>query len=323
VHGAKGLEAPVVFLFDANLPDAPLRDRLLWSDGLPFYKTAEFRSAGGFFSGIYDEQKAASLGEFYRLLYVAMTRARDRLYVCGWETKGGEREQSWYGCIREALEKLPGARRIRDDLLAMKGPEFFDPEVLALGSEDAPSAKTPREETKASPVPGFFYEKVSSARPSFTDYTAASPLENPDGENEAASRGSALHRLLEKLADVSPDEYVRAARDYPAELVETAAAILQNPEFDFIFKNRSRSEVELAYVEDGEAKVARIDRLVFASDAIWIIDYKSAAKVPAAAPEHYVRQLALYRSLVEKIYPGAKIRTAILWTSAPKLMEVL
>ena len=323
VHGAKGLEAPVVFLFDANLADAPLRDRILWSDGLPFFKSSDFKSIDGNFRRMYEAQKAAGLGEFYRLLYVAMTRARDRLYVCGWEAKKGEREQSWYGCVREALESFPDARRVPDELLRAKGAEFFDPEVLALGRVEPRATPAPREEKKPPPVPQFFYEKVSPGKGRFAGPTAGtSPLAPPDDGSKAASRGVMIHELLEKLAGLAPGNYARTAHAYPAELVETAAAILQNPEFGFIFENKSYSEVELAYVEDGESKAARIDRLVFAPDAIWIIDYKSDAKAPAVPPENYVRQLGLYKSLVAKIYPGEKIRAAILWTAAPKLVEI-
>jgi ATP-dependent helicase/nuclease subunit A len=171
-------------------------------------------------------------------------------------------------------------------------------------------------------VPEFFRTAVPCAPPRDSDgQRAASPLE-PSSDSEAAARGTAIHRLLEKLAGLPPSDYEKAARAYPAELVETAAAILRNPEFGFIFKNKSYSEVELAYIDGEEAKTARIDRLVFAPDAIWIIDYKSDASVPDAAPEKYLGQIALYRSLVAKIYPDKKIRAAILWTSAPKLMEI-
>ncbi|MDR1476822.1 MAG: UvrD-helicase domain-containing protein, partial [Rickettsiales bacterium] len=136
VHGAKGLEAPIVFLFDANLSDAPLRDRILWHDGLPLYKAAEFGTINAEFGRIYDERKAAGLEEFYRLLYVAMTRARDRLYVSGWESRGDGNGKSWYACIKGAMGKFPDARSVRDDILAAKGAEFFEPEVLALGEKD-------------------------------------------------------------------------------------------------------------------------------------------------------------------------------------------
>ncbi|MGC2415380.1 MAG: UvrD-helicase domain-containing protein, partial [Stellaceae bacterium] len=102
VHGAKGLEAPVVFLPDTlQLPVHP--DALLWSEdeGLPLWRPRKDFSAP-FYSAERDRLRQRQLQEYRRLLYVALTRAQDRLYVCGWETMRPAKEAPPWRTLCEA-----------------------------------------------------------------------------------------------------------------------------------------------------------------------------------------------------------------------------
>ncbi|MDR2098848.1 MAG: double-strand break repair helicase AddA [Rickettsiales bacterium] len=335
VHSAKGLEAPIVFLFDTNLNDADLKDRILWSDGLPLYRDSEFQSVNGNFARIYEEEKRAGLEEFYRLLYVAMTRARDRLYVCGWEDARGEHGKSWYSCIKDAMESA-GARKVRDEILCAKGAEYIDGEVLLIGVKETASAGVVPESTAAEApidIPEFFLRPVANPGNVIRRNAGAlSPLDDSRKSAPLAS-GTLLHMLLDRLAPLRKGGYRNAARDYlektqivgTEKIIAAIEGVFENPAFDFMFDNRALSEVELEVGGADGYKNLRIDRLVFKGDEIWIVDYKSDARSPRDAsgiPEKYKLQLAAYRDAVSQIYPDKKIRSAILWLETSELMEV-
>lgn len=109
VHGSKGLEAPVVFLVDTARTPKDKAERIfaikddawLWSVGKS--------GASEELSGVADDAMNKKIEEYYRLLYVAMTRARDRLYVYGFTTNKAASEISWHNKLNSILSDMPGA----------------------------------------------------------------------------------------------------------------------------------------------------------------------------------------------------------------------
>jgi len=286
VHGSKGLEAPIVFLFDANLRPAPLRAKIIWSGGLPIYKS-------DLLPEVAEAEKLARQEEFYRLMYVAMTRARDRLYVCGWESGRGENEQSWYNCIAAAAKSA----KIGDDV-----PE---------GKLAAPVA---RPKPDAAEIPEFFKTPISS------DLTAAPFKPRDNAKGAAVERGKILHELFEKISkngdweSLARRKLERQKCENPDGIIDGVRKIFSAPSLAFIFENPSRREVEFA-TKDG---IIRIDRIVDTPRETWIIDYKSDAKKSRA----YDSQLEKYASALKASGEKKPIRKAILWTSFAELEEV-
>ena len=286
-HGAKGMEARVVFLFDAAFSTPVQKDRIVWVDGVPIFKNEKFKSA---LSEIRDDVTARDSDELKRLMYVAMTRARDMLYIMGWEGGKQESEESWHSVIRSALERI-GAARIHDEILARIGAEIVDDEVLAFG-EYAPAGDAHvAAEARHFDAPEFFRRPPTAAENLKTReyFTSLAP-------SEAVLHGISEHKRIEKMSDIE------GAKEFP--------------EARFIFENPSRREVEIM-TTDG---MMRIDRLVNTTEAVWVIDYKTDQD---ENPDRHRDQLEKYRAAAQELFPGSTVRAAVLWTVSGRLEEIV
>jgi ATP-dependent helicase/nuclease subunit A len=151
-----------------------------------------------------------------------------------------------------------------------------------------------------------------------------------------------IHRLMQSLPDIAPERRAEAARRFlaragaglaPAERDALAAKILQvlaDARFAALFSPGSRAEVPIVgrLARGGKTALAvsgQIDRLAVSVHEVLIADYKSnrpAPRTPAEVPPAYVRQLALYRAVLQKLYPGRPVRAVLVWTDIPDLMEL-
>ncbi|SON53574.1 ATP-dependent helicase/nuclease subunit A [Hartmannibacter diazotrophicus] len=374
VHGAKGLEAPVVFLVDQGAAPyhpshrplvLPLNERDHEDIGpvqaAPLVFVGSGRQAPSVEAAL--EAKANLAREEYRRqLYVGLTRARDRLVVCGMAPKKAVSEPRWYQMVHDAL--VPDATEIEGeggDVVAWHW-RFGGPErAVALAGTTA--ARQPVEEDTAEPaedLPDFVRRPAPvgeapmtlnpssaeavlaeiEARDVETPYPAAHALEAARaGESAALRRGSLVHRLLEALPGLAPKDREARGRRYLATsgpdfsetereaLLAKVLAVLCEPAFAPVFAPGSRAEVALAgevMLRSGrKAEVSgQIDRLAVSKDAVLIVDFKTNRPVPDAIPENYLMQLAVYARLIADIYPGRQVRAAILWTESARLDEV-
>jgi len=348
VHGAKGLEAPIVFLPDTctmsargggpilRVPrDAPAEfgDCLVWAAGeakrLPAIE--QVRSA----------EKSAEEAESYRLLYVAMTRARDRLYLTGFEnrTARGRDHGCWYDVVHDALEGAAETVTGEDGEPVLRLEKPVD--ILPTAEPAEASAVMPAALPAWLSTPAKVEASADALRPSAKEDAQEAPASNRPAE-AARLRGDLIHLLLERLPEIAPDqrraEAERLVADYaPAsdtdlndatrkDAVATALGILAAPEFAHLFGPGSRAEVPIAAqieTASGPARLSgRIDRLVVRADDVLVIDYKTDASVPAAAPPGYAAQLDAYCRALAAVFPGKRLRAFVLWTSGPSLMEI-
>jgi ATP-dependent helicase/nuclease subunit A len=344
VHGAKGLQAPIVFLPD-TLQVPRQKPALLWTeDGLPLW-----RAHRGWTAPIAERAYAAACtrreAEYRRLLYVAMTRAEDRLYVCGWRNKQAPPERCWYHLIERGLAEAPGAEAVEFDLgaEAWRGPG----RRLATAQRAAPDRREPLRlpVEGGEPLPAWALappkpepsppRPLAPSRPGVADPAARSPLSEAPGAG--LLRGRLVHRLLQSLPELPPAARAAAARRFLAlpvhgldaaqqeALVAETLAVLDHAEFQPLFAPGSQAEVPVVALLGGRALAGQIDRLAVTADAVMIVDYKTLRPPPAdeaAVPPAYLDQLAAYRAAVAQIYPGRAIRCALLWTEGPRLMPV-
>ncbi|WP_367278422.1 double-strand break repair helicase AddA [uncultured Amaricoccus sp.] len=339
VHGAKGLEAPIVILPDtATRSDAQNPPQILRLEtGQAVWKVAA-DSAPAAFAQAEAARRQLVREESRRLLYVALTRPRTWLIVCGAgsdaATPTGE---SWHALIAEAVASLPHARA--------PGPfGSAGGDTLTLSHNWPDPTPAPRTATpEPQPLPEW------AARPARTPASAPRPL-SPSGlggvhilpgepgflltEEEALARGTAIHRLLEHLhGHPQAARATLAQRLLPATpgldaLLAEVEAVLDAPGLAFLFAPGTLAEVDVTapLPELGGTRIlGRIDRLVVEPARILAVDFKSHQAVPPtpeATPEGILRQMGAYAAALAPIFPGRRIETAILWTRTARLMPL-
>ena len=347
VHGAKGLEAPIVFLADTMTPPAgPRPPRLLELPGdAMIWVTRKADDPPAAAAARQNAQRDAA-DEYRRLLYVAMTRAADRLIVCGAQGDKRRPDGCWYDLVCEPLkpflvEESDGEDKVLRYRTAASPAAERRGAALALQRPDRPV------------VPAWLRQRVAHETPrggplspsvAFDEDIArfAQPGASASARRKAMERGRIVHRLMQSLPDIPQERrtdaiqhfLVRTAKDFsPAERAEIArqvSAILDNKVFAEIFTPGSRPEVSIIghVPRDGAEPLevaGQVDRLSVTGDTVLIADYKTDRVVPHAleeAPPHYVTQLALYRAVLGRLYAGKTIRAALVFTGGPLLLEV-
>jgi ATP-dependent helicase/nuclease subunit A len=346
VHGAKGLEAPLVILADTMTPPAGpkqpwllqlSRKAVIWagrkaddSPAMANARRAALTEAGD---------------EYRRLLYVAMTRAADRLIVCGADGERKRPDGCWYDLIRRALdpyliEETDGDEKVR---------RFRKTAVTAI---TAPAAltKTPTKlERPEFPLWLRQTAPIQSSRPAplspssafAQDISRAAPEAARDRQ-KALQRGQIVHRLMQSLPDLPQaarrpalERYLaNAARNLSAneqaEIARQVLGIVEDSNFAEVFAAGSRPEVPIVgrIARTGGEPVlvsGQVDRLTVSADDVLAIDYKTDSIVPAQpenVPAAYVTQLALYRGVLRQIYPAKRVRAALLFSGGPRLIEI-
>ncbi len=366
VHGAKGLESEIVFLADANdMPQAPKSDRPYALVAPPSAPGGAARPLPGMFAvdaglkpkpAAIEEAKADAvrrqMEERRRLLYVAATRARERLYICGVEgqrkdtTSKDLNERSWHGLATLTFRELAqeGAARVedREDGLTyvLEAPQTAEPDT----DDETTSTRTPPlPEWASRPAPieaaparlapsrlgGEEAEAMQAEEAAAYSPLAADPL----------LRGKAIHALLEHLPGAAPEERRVLADAYLAASApgvgaaeraiwrDEALGVLDDPAFAAVFAAGSLAEVPISgrLSPAGPLITGQIDRLAVTEAHVLCVDYKTNRPPPdrwEAAPAAYIAQLAAYRALLQRIFPGRTVRAALLWTYAGTLMEV-
>jgi ATP-dependent helicase/nuclease subunit A len=346
VHGAKGLEAPIVFLPDTMQVPNPA-STLLWSerDGLPLWRPRADVPVPPY-AAERDWVRRRQLEEYRRLLYVALTRAQDRLYICGWQTRRPATELCWHTLCRAGLACV--AQPFAFDATALIGRDGWAGEGLRLVAAQtaAPARKKEEMPARAAGAAPDWLDRPAPAepdppkplvpsRPAEAEPAALSPLAR-DGRDRF-KRGLVIHRLLQSLPELPESEREAAARRFLAapthgldeaaqeEIRREALAVLRHPDFAPLFGPGSLAEVPLTGLIRGRAVAGQIDRLVVEADRVLIVDFKTLRPAPASEAEvspAYLRQLAIYRAALARIFPGREIRCALLWTDGPLLMPV-
>jgi ATP-dependent helicase/nuclease subunit A len=343
VHGAKGLEANTVILADTTTPPCGPRDPRLLSlaNGALVWATARNADVGAMTDARVQAQQEAR-DEYRRLLYVAMTRAADRLIICG--TQGARKipDGCWYQLIDAAL---------RADCVSEPADDS-DGEVLRFGKEEQLPAEVQKNNEpvaiKPMSLPAWLSSNstsdISTPRTitpsSVADGDAARPFD-VSGNAMALLRGTLVHRLMQSLPDIPTDRRLKAAQNYLAragaelateerdQIAGQAMLILEDPRFYELFGPQSRAEVPIVgFVKIGVQTVrvsGQIDRLAVTQSSVLISDFKTNRPAPRRiedVPASYRRQLALYRAVLAKLYPEKSMRAALIWTEVPEIMQI-
>ncbi|MCO6419470.1 double-strand break repair helicase AddA [Siccirubricoccus sp. KC 17139] len=349
VHNAKGLQAPIVILADVGAGQGNEAIRWLEKDGLPLPLWAPNKSfqAPAFLSARAADDRRR-LEEENRLLYVALTRAEDRLICCGW----GKDPKPWYRLVAAGFRRLPGAEEVAFDMAALGAPAAADfgdgmgfryacgQEVAAvpdlLATEAAEAGALPSWATRPAPPEAAEAAIAPSALPG-EEQTPAAPHGEADPGGRRFRRGRLVHALLQHLPEQEASMREAAARRFLArpghglsaeEQAETLAEVLTllaEPAMQAAFAPGSLAEAPLAGRVGGRLIAGQVDRLVVAPDRVVVLDFKTN-RPPPLRPEQvaplYLRQMAAYRAVLREAFPGRRVECALVWTHGARLMPL-
>lgn len=356
VHGAKGLQAPIVFLPDTVRTAASIKpDKILWphKTGLevPLLVTSRENAPDSARPALAAIERQME-DEYRRLLYVAMTRAEERLYIGGYSGKRAPSQTGktayWYDDIRSAMEQHPEILRhdsgIADKdgkdipILRLSATATAEPDKAGKTKDtaEATAATLPAWSTKPAPAEPFPPRPLAPSRPSGPEPAAASPLNA--SQEFRFRRGNITHKLMQTLPDLPPDHrriaaekfLARAGFDLPPEIQKDIAnevmVILEDKNFGAIFGEGSMAEVPVTGLAGGHTLVSgQIDRILITDKDILIVDFKTNRPPPQHVqdvPEIYLSQMKAYADMLRQIYPAHNVRCALLWTDGARLMEI-
>ncbi|MFM7349053.1 MAG: PD-(D/E)XK nuclease family protein, partial [Erythrobacter sp.] len=349
VHGSKGLQAPIVILADATgapgepgelaLEDNPLGEVLKRARRVPLPPLGKEEKRGRILEAE-EAKRREALQEHWRLLYVALTRAEEALFIGGSlnkteAKKGLPHEDSWYARLAPLFE----GEAIADPVWhwrkewGERAEPLVPEEGAAAASRDAvvlpPWAVTPIGPEPRPPRP--------LAPSAAGEDRGGEPPLPPEAARIAARRGSLIHALLERLPDVPGESRIEAARRWLArqagdlperdreEMLDAALGVLDHPDFAAIFSPAALAEVPLAATVGGVVVAGTADRLLVEADTVTVVDFKTTRRPPASLadiPGSTLRQMAAYVAALEAIYPGRKVRAGVLYTHLPRLLDL-
>ncbi|WP_372622442.1 double-strand break repair helicase AddA [Falsiroseomonas sp.] len=360
VHNAKGLQAPVVIL-----PDTVGRGRddrsVRWhvEEGkppLPLWAPRQEAHAPAF-TDLLEAEKRARAEEEHRLLYVALTRAEDRLLVCGWQRKPPKGrdwpEGCWYDLVEAGFQRL-GAAALDFAPASFGAPAGCRFAAKPLLRHDCAQAEPPRQEeardaiaTAAAALPAWAHRPAPpeavedalapSAIPAEDETPAAAPHGAADPRGERFRRGRLIHALLQHLPERAPAEREAAARAFlarPGHGLDPAAqaamlaevlALLAEPELAAAFGPGSLAEAPIAGRLGDRLVSGQVDRLLVAPDRVLVLDYKTNRPPPLTfdqVPALYLRQMAAYRAVLRLAYPGRAVECVLVWTYGARFMRL-
>lgn len=341
VHGAKGLQAPVVILPDTTSAPKPSGGRIHEINGAPVWSPRR--------DGELEEVKAAKAladaraeEEHRRLLYVALTRAQDRLIIAGhWYgglKGGGYHDRSWYSLCLNAMDRLAPA----EDEAREQKRRYGESPVTA-----------PKQTSASSPAAGFpdwaleAVKDTPTVRRRFSAPTSLlgrdMPVMAPFGEGREArlKRGRLIHALLQYLPDVTEPDREAAGRNFLArdasleeaereEMLSAALGVLHDPAMAGVFAPGGRAEAAIIgsskeHLPPDVVINGRVDRLVISDTEVLIVDFKTdqpAPKEVSGVGDSYMLQMAAYWAVLKEAYSDRTVRAALCWTDGPKLMPL-
>ncbi|MBX7146937.1 MAG: UvrD-helicase domain-containing protein, partial [Alphaproteobacteria bacterium] len=353
VHGAKGLQAPIIFLPDTT--DIPyVNTKLFWEENeelgsIPFL-VPSLKFETNFTKQLREKEKNMTMNEYRRLLYVALTRAEERLYIMGWENHKNLPEESWYSLIKKGFEEASQSFDKDTHIKIEKDNDIW--RLSSYPQYDRNIKNTPDHQIKEG-LPYWFFEEykidkdqIPLLSPSLYNRTinfenSKILLDNKE-KIEKFERGIVIHKLLENINNVPRghrnevcEMFLKNFCDHwpiekRNEIKNEVLNFIHHEQYNWLFDLKGQNEISVkANIKDKHNNIIRgiavIDRLIVLEDEILVLEYKSDYIVPLSiktVKDSYLRQVAFYVQILKKIYSNKKIRSFLLWTRKPKLMEL-
>lgn len=350
-HGSKGLQAPIVILPDvgSGRGEKPVR----WDEAEPPLPYWAPRNRKDFFAPAWttlmEADNAAREAEENRLLYVALTRAEDRLLVCAW---GEPKPGSWYDLVAQGFARLEGAEEMPfapEEFGAPPMASFAGPLRRLASAQAAPprAESEPEHPGEEGPLPEWIHRPAApesealtlspSALPGEEETPTAAPHGRADPTGERFRRGRLIHALLQHLPDYPVAERAAVAERFlgrtghglgeqdRAETLAEVLRLLDEPALRDAFGPGSLAEAPLAGRVNGLPLAGQVDRMLITPERVLVLDYKTNRPPPERVedvPGLYLRQMASYRALLRQVFPGRAVECWLLWTWSARIMQL-
>ncbi|MDA9163525.1 UvrD-helicase domain-containing protein [Rickettsiaceae bacterium] len=312
MHASKGLQAPIVILCDTT--SVPTNsDRFIWDKSGKSLSAKNASATPEYYKDLKTIEQKKAYAEYLRLLYVGMTRAEDKLVVCGYKGKKTLPDDCWYQLVKSAMNKLS---------INSKN-ETLNYGQLPLAISNTNNNVTQNHNTE-----------LFASLPQTVNFNSGSNKVNgksPLSGKDPMGYGLVFHKILEdsinaqNLSLMSQHPLIKTlAPPLQKRINGSIEKIIETQELANLLKNKeTKIEVTLGQnCDDGISKIGRVDLMLIDENQIIIIDYKSDRHpTKNKIPENYQQQLSIYRSMAEKIYPNKKIRTMIMWLQTGKVYE--
>ena len=337
VHGAKGLQSPIVVLPETTSGTRKTKSVLFFTeDGVPLFSPSAAQDCDAT-AGLRLGENEAQERESRRLLYVALTRAQDRLIICGAGLKRPEtgfEASSWYRwCLRGMG-------------IAQGSDPFEDPadEILSIGEAQSPLGQAAGISSETLEPPSWLRAPPPQPLPMATTAIAPSKmlatagdsgLDLTESRRAALHRGRLIHTLLQRVSGLAPDAWPDAIGAYVAalndstdaerrDIDETVQRTLSDPDISELLSGPGRNEAAImGRLPDGQLVSGRVDRLCETADSILIVDYKTDRPAPQSIQdvgESHMLQMAAYIHVIKSMYPTRSVSAALLYTDGPRLL---
>jgi ATP-dependent helicase/nuclease subunit A len=344
VHGSKGLQAPIVILADitADPKKKPSGSaELMFESGarLPLLNIKSDEKIGRL-ADVSEIQERRELAEHARLLYVAITRAEERLVMAGSlgkQSKGVAAENSWYPAILAGMEALGCEWQ----------PELPWGRIMRYQGTQEPELKTEGQiqelATYKLSIPDWLFldapMETRPARPLVPSQLGDDDYGDAPATNAmqiAAEKGRLIHGIFERISGMNLDEALGGARMWLTrnnreaaldndDIISSIKQVLNNPDFADFFGPNVRAEVPLAAVVGETVVTGRVDRIIIEPGIVRVLDFKTGRNIPnnaSSLPVAFLRQMAHYVAALEVIFPASKVQAALLFTHGPALITL-
>ena len=351
IHGAKGLESPIVILPDTSIRRLSINNQIiLTEDGFPIWKDS-ITTTTPCHKEAYDRAIVKEKQERMRLFYVALTRCKSWLIFCGAGKSANNNstpESAWNLALNNGITNLKAMELADIREQSCQSTDGSEMSRIEMGTWPRHIGSTSQPKEKRTSIPVWINQVVKKQEAASVTISPSNlggeksigQMDVSDNSEDARIKGTLLHLLLEYLPEYDRKDWRSLGkslmmREHPDvsdlqvnECFEESTRILDNRQLSFLFDKRSLAEVAIT------AEVPRIsekpvfgyiDRLFVSDEEVLAVDFKSNRIVPQhlnSIPEGIIRQMGAYQASLEKIYPKRLVSTAILWTSTAELMRI-
>jgi len=339
VHGAKGLESPIVFLPD-TVQKSQNNSPLLWPESgtFPIWVPNATLLDPLTREWILDKKKRG-IEEYHRLLYVAMTRAKDQLYICGWSETSNVADDCWHNIVSQTLKKVAREtnENISDDETTNKISHILQLANFRPKKKAMSHARAPR--TKPTSPPPWVRSSLQNHPQQFSYRETSTFLQQSLLPATGRPTGELIAHLVNSLYAVAKSDWETAADKFISRLPQeqglsgfvkdVTLKILGTPGLSFLFEDNTQGCVPISgpitYCQQTSLFHGSVDRLVDFGDSVLLVNFLVGNNCHSGAlnpSDTFLRNIAIKASLAELVFPRKDVTSAILWTDEQKLQKL-